>query len=338
MGPWYYGFGLIDGECAGVTNDFGISLLQGKLAFGVGNPDITIYSQTSVNDGKWHHCTCTRNKWSGAIKIYIDGQIEASGSGGTQSLNSASELNAGRIHTGFNYYDGLLDDIRIYNYVIPEGLITELTGRKFLNGLYHFETISDSQTPDASNKHNNMTLYGSVGIQSGREGNALSFTGSGYGSITRNIADDFTIGFWMKTTQVTGGSQWYEGAGIIDGECPGVVNDFGVSLTGNKLAFGTGNPDTTIISNTSVNDGNWHYCTVTRQRPNGKMKLYIDGVLEAEGTGGRKSLYAPLELEIGRIHNSTTNYYNGLLDELTILNKALSSNEIAALANGMLGY
>ena len=337
-GPWYYGYGLIDGECAGVTNDFGISLLQGKLAFGVGNPDTTIYSQVNVNDGKWHHCTCTRNKTDGAIRLFVDGHLEASGVAGMQTLVASTELNAGRIHTGFNYYNGLLADIRIYNYVIPEGLVGELSGRKYLNGRYSFDSIADAQTADSSDKHNHMTLFGTVGIQVGQKNNALAFSGNGYGAITRNVTDDFTIGFWVKTTQASTGTHWYEGIGIIDGECPGVVNDFGVSLVGNKLAFGTGSPDTTIHSITDINDGEWHYCTATRQRPDGKMRIYVDGVLEAEATGGKKSLYTPLELNVGRTHNSETRYFVGLIDELTILNKALSPNEVAALADSILEY
>ena len=132
------------------------------------------------------------------------------------------------------------------------------------------------------------------------------------------------------------GTQWYEGAGLLDGECPEVTNDFGVSLLDGKLAFGTGRPDVTIKSNTSINDGNWHYCTVTRERPSGKMSLYVDGIKEAETIGGKKSLYTPLELDVGRIHNSTTNYFKGSMDELVIYNRAFSDNEVKALANGEL--
>ncbi|WP_077534330.1 LamG-like jellyroll fold domain-containing protein [Massiliimalia massiliensis] len=335
-GPWYYGKGLVDGENPGVTNDFGVSLLGDRLAFGVGNPDTTIYSQTPVNDGAWHLCTVTRQQSNGKMKLYIDGELEATGTGSTQALDTVTTLNLGRIQTGSNYYEGLLDDVRIYNYLIPEGLIQELSGDKFLNGQYHFDSVSNTKAIDSSNKQNDINLYGNVATIVGQKGKALTFDGSSYGTLTRNIADDFTIGFWVKTTQTMSGTQWYEGAGLLDGECPEVTNDFGVSLLDGKLAFGTGRPDVTIKSNTSINDGNWHYCTVTRERPSGKMSLYVDGIKEAETIGGKKSLYTPLELDVGRIHNSTTNYFKGSMDELVIYNRAFSDNEVKALANGEL--
>ena len=46
---WYNGNGMVDGEVGGVTNDFGVSYLNSKVAFGVGNGDTTIQSTSTIN-------------------------------------------------------------------------------------------------------------------------------------------------------------------------------------------------------------------------------------------------------------------------------------------------
>ena len=64
----------------------------------------------------------------------------------------------------------------------------------------------------------------------------------------------------------TGRHVWWEGAGLIDGNVPGIYqNDFGVSLMADGLiGFGVGMPDVTIKSKKPVNDGEWHHIVVTR--------------------------------------------------------------------------
>lgn len=152
--------------------------------------------------------------------------------------------------------------------------------------------------------------------------NGINFDGTDdYISLSRPVSDDFTIEFWMKTTQTgASGPHWYYGRGIIDAESPSGANDFGTALVGNKLAFGTGNPDYTIVSNTIVNDGIWKHVAVTRTKATGAIKIYINGVLDNSGTSTNvSSLTAPSDIKIGKIQTST-NYFNGTLDDIRIWN------------------
>jgi len=73
-GPlWYTGAGLVDGEVAGVTNDFGLTLdAQGQVLAGTGKPDVTAASNLGFNDGRPHVATFTRSSTSGAIDLYGD--------------------------------------------------------------------------------------------------------------------------------------------------------------------------------------------------------------------------------------------------------------------------
>ncbi|MDP1802038.1 MAG: LamG-like jellyroll fold domain-containing protein [Bacteroidota bacterium] len=133
----------------------------------------------------------------------------------------------------------------------------------------------------------------------------------------------FTIEFWMRTTQ-TGqtGTQWYQGNGIVDSEVGGAQNDYGVSLLGNKIAFGTGNPDVTITSTTAVNTGNWvHVAAMFTSNPNGVMWLYINGVLEAYQDPGVSSNARNTNANLctGSIQTNVR-YFNGDIDEVRLWN------------------
>ena len=111
---------------------------------------------------------------------------------------------------------------------------------------------------------------------------SISFAGNGH---IRNEDYDntfagfgtgnFTIEFWIKTTQVGTTGSWYNGSGIIDADVSGGGNDFGISLNGNKLSFGIGSPDYTLNSLANINDGLWKHIAVTRTKSTGAVNIYI---------------------------------------------------------------
>ena len=163
-------------------------------------------------------------------------------------------------------------------------------------------------------------------------GNALNFDGTDdYVTITRPVQDDFTIAYWLRTTSTgVAGTQWYQGIGVVDGEVGGAVNDFGTALLGGKISFGVGNPDITLISNTSVNDGRWHHVAVTRTKATGAMRLYVDGNLEGSTTGNTASLTSPGNLIVGTMQTFVNGYLNGSIDELRFYSTALTQANIQA--------
>jgi hypothetical protein len=114
-GQWWEGKGLVDGEVAVNTNDFGTSLCGSKFAFGTGNPDTTITSVTRINDSAWHYCVATREQASGTLKVYVDGVLETTGTGSTQSLTAAASLRFGSLQTGVNFLQGSMDEVQVYN-------------------------------------------------------------------------------------------------------------------------------------------------------------------------------------------------------------------------------
>ena len=174
-----------------------------------------------------------------------------------------------------------------------------------------------------------------------QSGNALHFDGvDDFVTITRRISTDFTIEFWVKTTQVGGGtsgsSHWYSGRGIVDAEVGGQTTDFGVTLVQNKLAFGVGNSDKTIWSTSDINTGNWVHVAVTRTASTGLMQIYINGTLESSGTGPTAARTSGIK--IGGNNARTDQNFNGTLDELRIWNVVRTSAEINANKDAQLTY
>ena len=139
-----------------------------------------------------------------------------------------------------------------------------------------------------------------------------------------------TVAFWMKTTSSYGsGTQWYQGAGLVDGELGGVTTDWGVSLLGNKVAFGIGSSDLTLFSTTSVNTGDWIFIAGTWDT-SGVMNLYVNGVLEATsssaGTGSRR---ADNPFFIGQDISGAR--YTGSLDQIRLYGSALTAGQVSSL-------
>ncbi|MDP1728523.1 MAG: LamG-like jellyroll fold domain-containing protein [Bacteroidota bacterium] len=163
-------------------------------------------------------------------------------------------------------------------------------------------------------------------------GNALQFDGSNdYGTITKAFSGDFTLEYWVKTTQTgsgSGTSQFYQGNGIVSNESS--TGDFGTALIGGKLAFGVN--ETTIQSNTTINTGKWFHVAVTRNSTSGLIRIYINGNLETNATGATGALSASSVITLGATNNSggtSSASFNGALDELRIWNVERTGSEIS---------
>lgn len=109
------------------------------------------------------------------------------------------------------------------------------------------------------------------------DGTAIRFDGvNDHIRVKREIQDDFTLEVWIKTNSSRNGWNFYDGNGLIYADLPGGYgNDFGTSILNGKFAFGTGNPDTTIQSTTTVATGMWVHVAAVRVRSTGTIKYLL---------------------------------------------------------------
>ncbi|MGB0766424.1 MAG: LamG-like jellyroll fold domain-containing protein [Phycisphaeraceae bacterium] len=127
----------------------------------------------------------------------------------------------------------------------------------------------------------------------------------------------FSVAFWARVPQ-----------GIINGGpfirqlVPGVVGRMQFFLYGDgRMHFyvaGEGN----FFAN-AVLDTNWRMFVLTRDAT-GVIRWYADGRLDAEDTGHTTGIF-PTTLNVGSVGNDPSDLY---LDELSILNQALSPDEV----------
>ncbi len=111
-------------------------------------------------------------------------------------------------------------------------------------------------------------------------------------------AGDFTIEWWMKATpgdnpstgaQCGSNDGWIYGNILIDRDIngPGDYGDYGISLSEEKIVFGTNNGSSgnTVCGNISVADGAWHHVAVTRRASDGQLCVFVDGQQDVCGSG-----------------------------------------------------
>jgi len=108
-----------------VVNTTGGALTPSRAAFVTGgsgvaspSPTDTPISTTVVNDGNWHHIVAVRDAVTGTKRIFVDGSpVEDSKTAESVVAPTAPLLIGGVLSGGNNLglFDGLLDDIQIYN-------------------------------------------------------------------------------------------------------------------------------------------------------------------------------------------------------------------------------
>jgi hypothetical protein len=134
----YNGAGIVSADVSGLANDtVPVALTGGAVAFNTGgNEDDTLTSQSTVNDGNYHHIVITRNQQTGQKIIYIDGVLDNFGMGTTNLLSDPQKLTIGALADAgdpnpddggyYNGYDGELDDLQIYSGCLSSNEVVSL--------------------------------------------------------------------------------------------------------------------------------------------------------------------------------------------------------------------
>ncbi|MCE9541848.1 LamG domain-containing protein [Candidatus Kaiserbacteria bacterium] len=208
-----------------------------------------------------------------------------------------------------------------------------------LVGYWAFDESAGTTAADSSVTGNDGTLTGTADWESGKFSDAFNFDGSSYFNADRTEEGDFSICSWFKTTGVGGGGAHFEFMAIADSEVP-VVSDgdfgFGIDSSG-RLGYGGGGGGgldfVNVLTTGAVNDGVWHHGCVTRDESDGSARLYLDGVLADSDTLATGAMNANPVLRLGGFQDTGGNGKNftGMLDELRVYSRVLTSDEVTAL-------
>jgi hypothetical protein len=158
-------------------------------------------------------------------------------------------------------------------------------------------------------------------------GTALAFDDDGdYVAVQGDESDfdfqELTIAFWIKTPGFTDG---YEGL-VTKGDSSWRVHESDgsgyVEFYANGLSDG-------LRSTQLITDDVWHHFAVTYDGSD--LTIYVDGALDISAARSGTISHTNAPVAIGTNSDITYRYFNGLLDEVRIYNRALSATDVAQL-------
>ncbi|MHC4499510.1 MAG: LamG-like jellyroll fold domain-containing protein, partial [Planctomycetota bacterium] len=181
---------------------------------------------------------------------------------------------------------------------------------------------------------NNGTVYGAQWTTGKVEG-ALEFDG---------VDDYVTVGKndYVFPNNVLTWSVWINPSSyaynrvILWDDDPQSGGDRGIELR-NDGTIGAGEWFVDTVSSSAISLGEWHHIAFTSG--DGEMKLYIDGELSATSSGLLPDHAGRSFVSIGSGHDGYRGYFHGLIDEVAIYNRAISSQEVQDIyQNGLNGH
>lgn len=206
-----------------------------------------------------------------------------------------------------------------------------------LSAYYKMEDVTDSGSNGA-----NLTNHGAVTFVAGKVNSDANFiaASSQYLDVASGASNqfgtgDFSLAFWFKTSQTNpfiqlvnkGGrganSSWY--VELATDQVQGNVTDSG----GNQVGFS----DATGGSNNNA----WHLVVISVTRA-GNLIFWLDNVQKTSASmaGATGTVSSATGLEVAG-QNGASNLYTGMIGELGLWSKALTSTEATCLWNSSNG-
>lgn len=339
------------------------SALYYLVSVGTGNGEAG-HMNDVLPKGEWHHVVITRT--GGDILYYLDGQVQPvtltidQGLSGTISVGTYFAIGAAYGSAGPEiYFDGSIDDVRVYDRVLAAQEVAALyseggwTGQPVdvdLNSGLVAHYPMDGSADDISPTANHGTLEGAVAAEDrfGVTDKALDFDGVDDRIVCPSNAalafgqGSFAVSVWAKKStylshptylstafvgRITHDSQNDTGWAVVYREA-GVTNFRYVQKDTYQYALAGYDADGC--------DGLWHHYVGIRHATD-SIDLYVDGVLRDRqpGNGADTDIAQPLRIGFDRMWHVSTGfedvYVEATIDDIRIYNRVLSMNEIDSL-------
>jgi hypothetical protein len=226
-----------------------------------------------------------------------------------------------------------------------------------LVGYWNFDEGTGTIAHDSSGNNNDGTIYGATWT-SGKYGQALSFDGvDDYVEMAENTdldphTSNWTISAWVNVARLTGpyvfGNDWEYGF-VIVGKRQTEFGDYSLTLLAHggtsetspaKFAFVLDGPSQAAGAESDlINVFGWHH--VVGVRRSGELYVYVDGVeygpnnffQDGSHITPTTDVNSNTPIHLGH-HGAWNQYYNGIIDEVKIYNRALSAEEVWAEYTG----
>ena len=270
-------------------------------------------------EGEWVHLTFTGN--SEGVNLYVNGEysghldVVMNGPASRIGANSASGL------ADMGYMKGSVDDLQIYNSVLSEEEIAEMMEDPYGFGEEAYWTMNEGEGETITDEsgQNTGTLT-NVGWGEGQEGSALQFSGEGYVDLGyRDAIGDWTIGMWVKAGDTVGTNAVLVSSSVSEIKLDQWNKTGKVGITEAGVAdytFDYSAPKGEWVHLTFVGDSNG-----TTLYVNGEEQDHLDATIDG-----------PMYRLGASSGSSITGYLNGSLDDVRFYTRALSTDEVAEIA------
>jgi hypothetical protein len=230
--------------------------------------------------------------------------------------------------------------IYLVSFVFVLGVALTGTARAELVAHWRFDEGSGTLASDTSGNGNDGVLEGDAKWVAGQLGGAIEFNGQNARVVAPYIPLDsrsHTITLWVNAVLYTGEqvvisqvennstnlSLHYRIGGPGSGNVP---------AGGVRMGFYSNDLDTT---GDLIQENQWYHLTFWYDFENQNRRIYIDGVLQAEGSAG-PFLGTTGDTIIGSW--GTGQWFRGIIDDVQIYNHALDEGEILGAMEGGGGY
>jgi len=337
---------------------------------GTNNPVVGSAVNT-LQVGVWTHIVFVRDVSQDKLLLYLDGQSAATPvTDTTTSVPVYSEFDVGWTQA-HGFTNGLIDDVRIYNRALSATEVYNLykSGSQVVNkiqpvrlnqglvGYWSFDgNTMYNNVADLSGNGNHGLLQPTNATSSmktvGKIGQGLRFDGSTSYVDSRNnpsvqITGALTMASWVniKAFPTNTVATWKTilSKGNIFGNPDVVGYGLGLYSSGGvqylSASFGSNGLTSMSVavaqSASGINQVNqWYYVVATwdgTTNTNG-MKVFVNGVLNGQGTASVTNLTDKgYNLALGKNAAGASYFFNGLIDDVRIYNRALNPSEIKAL-------
>jgi len=300
--------------------------MENRIQFVVTESGITKYVQTDydLEEGTWYHVTATWDAIMEDLELFVDGKRQFTSGAGSSMAGSINAMTVGRRSDGSTHFDGRLDDLRIYNTILPDTEIAAISQFKVLGGYWPLEGDAMDQSSNDLNGYPN----GFVNPTLDRFGNpdgAMNFDGSGVINFSSApaITGDITIEGWIKTS-MNGIIVGMSNDGSMNENIIFEVNGEYLRATFEDIDKGSWAVD----GGTRLTNDRWTHVAVTKRGTS--VRLFVNGQLDGESSSVSPTPDVTT-MDIGDTRKGGSYQwwrFRGDIDDVAIYTSALSDEEI----------
>ncbi len=312
--------------------------------------------QASLTPGTWYYITGTlSDNGDGTYKnqLYVNGVSQNCSHNSSASWSSYSgNLYIGASTSSSGFFDGTIDDVRIYNRSFSPNEISQLYNIapspvgywKMDEGIWNNDcstsTVFDSSTNGFTGKACPSST-GPTSTSTGKFGAAGNFDGTNdYVDIGDSFySDALTVGAWVYLKSLSASQSNIvvkrNGSAVTAG-----TNEYELSInsTGKLVwqSWDSGGTGDVMTSTSTLSVNTWYYVAISYPGNGaGNANMYINGVLDKQQAFAYAIVDGTSRIQIGaRSGNNNARYFNGYIDDAKIYNYARTSGQIIEDMNG----